>query len=163
MPSPTVILAICLAVAVSALGVMTKLYLGKRDELAAEKQAFVSFRAQAKVIGDDAKKKAEETKAADEKRKKDADDEHAKAIAALSADLARLRANPNRSRGGSVPPAPSGSRCPPDQTCFDRAEYQRTVGDFDTGTRRLADEGSAVVVDMNTSLKWARTIGTPAH
>jgi len=163
MPSPTVILAICLAVAVATLGVMTKLYLGKRDELAAEKQAFVSFKAQVKVLGDEAKKKADETKAADEKRKKDADDENAATVARLNADIAKLRSNPNRSRGGSVSPSPSGSKCPPEQTCFDRSEYQRTIGDFDSGARRLADEGSAVTVDMNTSLKWARSISAPTH
>lgn len=161
--SPTLILAVALGVSVLANIGLGKLYLDKRDELAAEKQAFVSFRAQVKVIGDAAQKKADATKAADEKRRKDADDENSAAVARLNADLAKLRANPNRSRGGSVPAAPSGSKCPPEQTCFDRAEYQRAVGDFDSGARRLADEGSAVVVDMNTSLKWARSIGTPAH
>lgn len=163
MPSPLILVSIALALSLLGNAGLGKLYLGKRDELAAEKQAFISFQAQQKVLGDAAQKDADDKKAAYQKVKKDADAENADTVARLTADIAKLRANPNRSRGGSVPPAPSGSKCPADQTCFDRAEYQRAIGDFDTGARRLSDEGSAVAVDMNTSLKWAQSLRVPAH
>jgi hypothetical protein len=163
MPSPLILVSIALALSLLGNAGLGKLYLGKRDELAAAKQAFDSFKAQQKVIADAAKKDADDKRAADEKAKKDADAENAATVARLTADIAKLRANPNRSRGGSVSPAPSGSKCPVDQTCFDRAEYQRAIGDFDTGARRLSDEGSSVAVDMNTTLKWAKSLGAPAH
>ena len=158
MPSPTVILAICLAVAVAALGVMTKLYLGKRDELAAEKQAFVSFRAQVKVLGEAAATKAKAQEMSDKLAKDTADAENAATVARLNASIAKLRHDADSARRNSLPPAPSGSKRP-DLLCLDRAEYQREDGVLTErllqGARGLADEGTKNTVGLATGQKWA--------
>ena len=158
MPSPTVILAICLAVAVAALGVMTKLYLGKRDELAAEKQAFVSFRAQVKVLGEAAATKAKAQEMSDKLAKDTADAENAATVARLNASIAKLRHDADSARRSVLPAAPSGSKRP-DLLCLDRAEYQREDGVLTErllqGARGLADEGTKNTVGLATGQKWA--------
>ncbi len=94
----------------------------------------------------------------DIKRKERADEEHARRTAADRRTIGRLRADAalRDSRGGSAAPAPAGSGCPAEQVCFDRAEYQRALGAFDSGARRLADEGTQVTTDLNTARDWAQ-------
>lgn len=92
----------------------------------------------------------------DLKNKERTDEEVDRLRAAHRAALAGLRAAAaaRNSGGGSVPAAPAGSRCPDGQTCFDTAEYQRAVGDFDRAARQLADEGTEVVQDLDAAKRW---------
>jgi hypothetical protein len=91
------------------------------------------------------------------KNKERTDEENLRTHAATQRLIAGLRraAAARDSRGGSVPAAPAGSVCPPGQTCFDTAEYQRALGDFDRETRQLADEGTAVTTDLDSAKRWA--------
>jgi len=67
----------------------------------------------------------------------------------------RATAAARDSRGGSMSPAPAASVCPPGQTCFGTAEYQRALGDFDRGARQLADEGTSVTAELEAARRWA--------
>ena len=112
-------------------------------------QAFV---ATTKAQGEAAKKLAEATAAEDKRKKESSDHEYKLRIASLTADVSRLR----DARAGSrfVPAAPAGSRRV-DLACFDRAELERTIRDFDAAIQGLVDQGSADAVGLNTARAWA--------
>lgn len=94
---------------------------------------------------------------ADITRKERTDVEHDRRTRAAADTIRRLRlaAGARDSRGGSAAPSPAASGCPAGQVCFDRAEYQRAIGAFDSGARRLADEGTQVTLDLNAAIGWA--------
>ena len=108
-----------------------------------------------KALGSAAEVAAAKRKLLDIKAKEYADEKNRTDLAAARTRIAKLRAARNDSRGGSVSATPAGSRCPDGAVCFDRAEYQRAVGDFTAGARRLADEGTQVSTDLNTAREWA--------
>ena len=126
----------------------------KYDKLNAE---YNQFKGGVKSLGSAAEQAAAKRRLLDLKEKEYADAKNATDLAAARAAVARLRALAAQrdSRGGSVPAAPAGSRCPDGQVCFDRAEYQRAIGKFYTGARGLADEGTQVSTDLNTAREWA--------
>lgn len=115
-------------------------------------QAFV---ATVKAEGEAAKKLAEATAAEDKRKKESSDHEYQTTIASLRADVKRMR----DARAGSrfVPAAPAGSRRV-DLACFDRAELERTIRDFDTAIQGLVDQGSADAVGLNVARSWAAGI-----
>ena len=115
-------------------------------------QAFV---ATVKAEGEAAKKLAEATDAEDKRKKESSDHEYQTTIASLRADVKRMR----DARAGSrfVPAAPAGSRRV-DLACFDRAELERTIRDFDTAIQGLVDQGSADAVGLNVARSWAAGI-----
>jgi hypothetical protein len=88
-------------------------------------------------------------------KKAKADAENKATVAALRADVKRLR--DSRPSGGQIPAAPQGSSRP-DLACFDRAEYQRAWGEFVKGIRELFDEGSESTVNLNTAKEWAKEL-----
>lgn len=126
----------------------------KYDKLNAE---YNQFKGGVQSLGTAAEQAAAKRKLLDIKAKEYADEENSRSLATARATISRLRAAAAKrdSRGGSVPPAPAGSRCPAGQTCFDTAEYQRAIGDFDRDARQLADEGTKVMTDLNTAREWA--------
>ena len=87
-------------------------------------------------------------------------------IAGLNADIKRMR--DDRARSRFVPAAPAGSRSV-DLACFDRAELERTLRDFDTAIQGLVDQGSADAVGLNVARSWASgirggmSLGSPAN
>ena len=115
-------------------------------------QAFV---ATTKAEGEAAKKLADATAAEDKRKKESSDHEYQTTIASLRADVKRMR----DARAGSrfVPAAPAGSRRV-DLACFDRAELERTIRDFDTAIQGLVDQGSADAVGLNVARSWAAGI-----
>ncbi len=127
----------------------------ERDEI---KAVYASFQMQVKTLGDAQNEKAKAQEASDKQRKGKADAENAKTHAALTTALNGLRASNDTSRR-ELPAAPAGSRSP-QLLCLDRAEYQRTDGAAISGllegARRLADEGTAATIDLNTAKDWAR-------
>ena len=126
----------------------------KFDRLNAE---YHQFKGGVETAGRLAKEKADKQAAADRKAKETADEENRRSHATARATISKLRAaaTARNSRGGSVPPAPAGSRCPDGAVCFDTAEYQRAIGDFDREARSGADEGTKVTTDFNTAREWA--------
>ena len=115
-------------------------------------QAFV---ATVKAEGEAAKKLAEATAAEDKRKKENSDHDYQTTIAGLNADIKRMR--DDRARGRFVPAAPAGSRRV-DLACFDRAELERTIRDFDTAIQGLVDQGSADAVGLNVGRSWAAGI-----
>lgn len=75
----------------------------------------------------------------------------------LHDELATLTKRLQLARAGkpNVPSSPTASKCPTGQACFDRAELDRALGDFRTGIRQLASEGSSIDIDLNTARQWA--------
>jgi hypothetical protein len=119
---------------------------------------FSRFKGGLEALGLAAEKRAKEQADRDKADKENTDAEN-KAARARDADtIARLRSDAaaRDSRGGSVSPAPGGSKCPDGQTCFDRAEYQRALGEFDSEARRGADEGTSVTTDLDSAKTWAQ-------
>jgi len=122
------------------------------DAVQAEYDGFV---ATTKAQGEAAKKLADATAAEDKRKKESSDHEYQTTIASLRADVKRMR----DARAGSrfVPAAPAGSRRV-DLACFDRAELERTIRDFDTAIQGLVDQGSADAVGLNVARSWAAGI-----
>lgn len=124
------------------------------------------FVATTKAQGEAAKKLADAQAAEDKRKKESSDHEYQATIASLRADVKRMR----DARAGShfVPAAPAGSRRV-DLACFDRAELERTIRDFDTAVQGLVDQGSADAVGLNVARGWAASIrggmslGNPAN
>ena len=122
------------------------------DAVQAEYDGFV---ATTKAQGEAAKKLADAKAAEDKRNKESSDHEYETTIASLRADVKRMR--DDRARSGFVPAAPAGSRNP-GIACFDRAELERTIRDFDTAIQGLADQGSADAVGLNVARRWAAGI-----
>ena len=122
------------------------------DAVQAEYDGFV---ATTKAQGEAAKKLADAKAAEDKRNKESSDHEYQTTIASLRADVKRMR----DARAGSrfVPAAPAGSRRV-DLACFDRAELERTIRDFDTAIQGLVDQGSADAVGLNVARRWAAGI-----
>lgn len=122
------------------------------DAVQAEYDGFV---ATTKAQGEAAKKLADATAAEDKRKKESSDHEYQTTIASLRADVKRMR----DARAGSrfVPAAPAGSRRV-DLACFDRAELERTIRDFDSAIQGLVDQGSADAVGLNVARSWAADI-----
>ena len=123
------------------------------------------FVATTKAEGEAAKKLAD-AKAAEDKRKKESSDhEYETTIAGLNADIKRMR--DDRARSRFVPAAPAGSRNP-GIACFDRAELERTLQQFDEAVTGLIAEGDADAVGLNVARSWASgirsgtSLGSPA-
>ena len=119
------------------------------DAVQAEYDGFV---AATKAQGEAAKKLADATAAEDKRKKESSDHEYQTTIASLRADVKRMR--DDRARSRFVPAAPASSRNP-GIACFDRAELERTIRDFDTAIQGLVDQGSADAVGLNVARGWA--------
>lgn len=122
------------------------------DAVQAEYDGFV---ATTKAQGEASKKLADATAAEDKRKKESSDHDYQTTIARLDADVKRMR----NARAGSrfVPAAPASSRRV-DLACFDRAELERTIRDFDTAIQGLIDQGSADAVGLNVARRWAAGI-----
>lgn len=156
--SPMVILGVLLAISVAGNGLLAKLYVGAKEDLAAEKQAYASFKAQVQVQGEKAAREAKAKDDENKKRKEDSDAEYKKSLAGLTSELGRLRADSKRSARGRLPEAPANTRCPQGWACYDRAELGRAYGSLVEGVRTIADEGTTLSLRMDTALRWAQTV-----
>ena len=122
------------------------------DALQSQYDAFVDT---AKAAGDIAQKQADARAEHDKQLKATSDANYQTAIDNLNADIARLR----NARAGRniVPPSPTNSRRP-DLACFDRAELEQAVRNFDSGIQRLVDQGSANTIRLNAAAEWGRKL-----
>ena len=116
------------------------------------------FVATVKAEGDAATKLAEATAAEDKRNKESSDHEYQTTIASLDADVKRLR--DDRARSSFVPAAPAGSRSV-GLACFDRADLERTLQQFDEAVTGLIAEGDADAVGLNVARSWAGGIRYP--
>lgn len=115
-------------------------------------QAFVTT---TKAQGEAAKKLADATAAEDKRKKESSDHEYQTTIASLRADVKRMR--DDRARSRFVPAAPADSRSI-GLACFDRAELERTLQQFDEAVTGLIAEGDADAVGLNVGRRWAAGI-----
>lgn len=132
------------------------------DALQAKYDGFV---ATTKAEGEAAKKLAEAQAAEDKRKKESSDHEYETTIASLRADVKRMR--DDRARNRFVPAAPAGSRSV-GLACFDRADLERTLQQFDEAVTGLIAEGDADAVGLNVARSWAAgirsgtSLGNPA-
>ncbi len=156
--SPTIILAILLAIAVAGDGLLAKLYVGAKSDLAAETQKYDGFVAQVKLLGDQQNAAAAKQKAADRANKEKADAEHAKTVAALTSTIGKLRrdASAGAGRGGLSAPAPSTAS--PTRTCFDPSKLSRALQVLDEGLLGIVETGSNAVDDLDNAKTWAQGV-----
>jgi hypothetical protein len=152
----TMILGLLLALSVAWNGIIARLYVGAREDVASGKQAYASHLAQDRVVGEEAAKKAKVQEMSDKLKKDTADAENKAAAAATARTIAELRHQRDSATRGFLSATPPNSRCPDKQTCLDSAEFQRAYGEHVTRLRGLADEGTAVTTDLDTARKWAR-------
>ena len=138
------VLVLILALA-AALFVQTK-------RVATLKREFAEFRGGVAAVGAAAKRKAADDTLADKLKKESADAENLRLRTALAGAVKLLR--DERARRGGLPAAPAGSSRP-DLACFDRSEFERAYGAFVEDVRRVADEGAAATLDLNTAKDWA--------
>lgn len=135
------------------------------QRLAATQARFDGFVSTVKAEGDAAKKLAEAKAAEDKRIKENSDHEYQIALAGLRADNQRLR--DDRARSRFVPAAPAGSRSV-GLACFDRADLERTLQQFDEAITGLIAEGDADAVGLNVARSWASgirsgtSLGNPA-
>ena len=101
-----------------------------------------------------AEAQARAKEAADKLKKDTADAENKAAVATLNATVAKLRRDADARRAAFLP---SSATAPgnPDTACFDRPLYLGAYGSLTEGLRRLSDEGSQAVTDLNTAKAWA--------
>lgn len=132
------------------------------DAVQAEYDGFV---ATTKAQGEAAKQLAEAAAAEDKRKKESSDHEYQTTIARLDADVKRMR--DDRARSRFVPAAPAGSRSI-GLACFDRADLERTLQQFDEAITGLIAEGDADAVGLNVARSWASgirggmSLGSPA-
>ena len=135
------------------------------QRLAATQARFDGFVGTVKAEGEAAKKLAEAKAAEDKRIKESSDHEYQTTIASLRADVKRMR--DDRARSRFVPAAPAGSRSP-GLACFDRADLERTLQQFDEAVTGLIAEGDADAVGLNVARSWASgirsgtSLGNPA-
>ncbi len=160
MPSPTIILAILLAIAVAGDGLLAKLYVGAKADAASERTARLDFVAGVKVAGDAQNAKAAAQKATDDKRAKEKDDANKKDQTALAgryaAALASLRARSGTGANrGSVSAfaAVTGKSA---KTCYDSAAVDRAVSDFRQGVLGVLNQGDQAITDLTNAREWAQ-------
>jgi hypothetical protein len=151
-------LAVLVLVAAAAAFGAAKMHAHDQIELDRVTAAYNRFVGGVAATGEAARKRAAEEAGKAKERKEQADAENRRSHDRDRAVIERLRADAaaRDSRGGSVSAAPAGSRCPDGQTCFDTAEYQRALGEFDRRARQLADEGTSVATDLDTAARWAQ-------
>ena len=121
-----------------------------REQLKAAK-----FEAATEAFSVAAKQHAEQVAKADKLRKEKADAENKRTITSLRADVKRMR--DDRARSRFVPAAPAGSRSV-GLACFDRADLERTLQQFDEAVTGLIAEGDADAVGLNAARSWAAGI-----
>jgi hypothetical protein len=90
------------------------------------------------------------------KRKERADEESDRRTGIHNGVVAGLRRElDQRNAGGSaLPPVSADAKSPGDAT-FDRAELERALRDRRAAIRRLVDEGSQAVIDLDVAKLWA--------
>lgn len=117
------------------------------------KAEYAGFVATTKVTGDAAKKASDLQTATDKRIKEQADNENKRTLAALRADVKRLR-DANTSGGGLSAPSPTAES--PTRTCFDPAKLSAALRSLDEGILGIVESGSEAAVNLDTARAWAQ-------
>ena len=112
---------------------------------------YQDYVAEVRAAGIVAQVKAKETEAKDKERKKVADENQARTLAALRADNKRLR----ESRSHTVYlPAAAPASPNPDRITFDRAELESAIKRLDEGVSGIAEKGDEGIAGLNVAKEW---------
>ncbi len=158
MPSPMLIMGILLALSLAGNALLSKLYVGAKQDVARVEQAYASFKAQVQVEGEAAQKKANEEIAAHKLAKEKADAENVKTKSDLVGVYTAYRSlRDQRSRAGSgfLSPAAPGSASPENIT-LNRTGLDSALSGFDKGVTGLLEQGDQAIADLNTAKTWAQ-------
>lgn len=115
---------------------------------------FAEFVAGTKAQGQIAEVVNKAIEADDAKNKKEADHDYQTRIADASSAAKRLRND--RAASGILPAAPASSRGA-GIACFDQAELERALQQFDGDISGLIGEGDEEAVGLNVARAWAQT------
>ena len=158
MPSPTIILGILLALSVAGNTILGKLYVSAKQDVARVQQAYDSFVAQAKAIGEKQEKETAAKVAAAAKQKEQADAENSKTRRDLDGVYAAYRSLRDQ-RQRSLLPETSASTGSSDSACFDRSALDRGMADADgvlqRGAEKILRRGDEAISDLNGAREWA--------
>ena len=123
------------------------------DDLA---DKFSRFRGGVEAAGRAQEKASAAKKAADEQTTKEVNDAYHRTIAALNDRIAGLRlANRAGDPGGGLVSPATADADGSGLACYDRAEFVGAAGALAAGLRRIADQGTAAVTDLNAAKDWA--------
>ena len=89
----------------------------------------------------------------DEERREKVDAEHARKVAALAADVGRMRRERDASR--SFVPACPAATASPAEAAEHAAKFERAYRTLVAGLRELGDECSGETLDLNAAKEWA--------
>ena len=146
-----------IAAGVVVLGMAGAVYV-QTLRLTACKAEYSKFVGGVEALGKAAEKAAKDKEAMDRIFKETTDAKHARTTADLRATVKRLR--DERTRSGSLPAAPAGSR-DPSLACFDRAELGGAVGNLEAGMEGLVAEGAEAAVGLDSARTWAKSLSLP--
>lgn len=121
------------------------------DELAGQ---YATFKAEVAAAGQAQEKRAAAIAAHDGLLKEEANEENRTALAAMRADVKRLRRERDSARSSILPAAPAGTGRP-DLACFDRGALESALRALVADVRGFVDEGAEAVVDLNSAKLWA--------
>lgn len=103
------------------------------------------------AIAEQQQKENAKTALRDQTNKERSDENYARNISRLNADLGRLRnASPR------VLPAAAPGAANPDRACFDRTELSAALRGYREGVLGLVGEGAAAVEGLDESKAWAK-------
>ena len=124
----------------------------KLDKAVAEHN---QFKGGVAALGEAAKTAAAVKALQDIKAKERADENTKRNLERSRSDIARLRADADRARGGRLPAAPAGSGCPAAWVCYDRAALERADRARRDSIRSAADRGTEVEINHREAVEWA--------
>lgn len=146
--------AIGAAVAIAVLGIAVKVQTSRLDACKADHAAFVAM---VKLDGERAEKLAKERELADKKKKETADADLNRARSDLAGVVDAYRSlREQRSAGFRGLPSTPASSNGPARTCFDSAEFQRTMERLDGGGAAIAQEGDQARIGLDAAKRWAQ-------
>lgn len=119
------------------------------------KQELAEYKAETQAQAARQSREALAITVANERKKEHADAQNAAALAAAHADAARLRVERDAAVSRFLSAAPAASKCPDGQACFIRAEFDAAYRILVGEVRAVADECSALTVDLNSAKLWA--------
>jgi hypothetical protein len=161
------IMGIVLAISLAGNVLLSKLYVGAKQDTARVQQAYDSFKVQVKVLGEQQEKDtaAKIMQAKNDKEKADAENVKKKSdLAGLYAAYRSLRDQRSRAGGSLLPAAAPGSPSPQSIT-LDRETLDRGLeaadGVLQEGATRILQRGDTAIVDLNTARTWAAKRGGP--
>ena len=115
-------------------------------------RAFTAYKIEVAALGKAAEMEKARIEESNKLNKERTDAENQRTLDTLRADVKRLRL---ARAGRSFLPAATATAKSPDRACFDRAELESAIRDFDRGVASLIDEGDEARVNLDTAKKWA--------